>query len=178
MGHDGCPYTQNNCRKKVGSDRPKPALHAVRSNIPLLVVVLLGGFTTNCICCIWLSEKNKTFSNYGKAKDGGSLGRNYTLCMVAGVLWYLQFFFYGMGETQMGKYGFASWSLHMAFIIITSNVIGLLTKEWKGSSKKTINVILAGIVVLILSTIVIGRGSKLVGTETSAGQETEQVTDH
>ena len=136
---------------------------AVRSNIPLLVVILLGGFTTNCIWCLWLSKKNKTFSNYGKADEGGSLGLNYVLCMIAGVLWYLQFFFYGMGETQMGQYGFASWSLHMAFIIITSNVIGLLTKEWKGSSRKTVNVILAGIFVLILSTIIIGCGSKLAG---------------
>lgn len=135
---------------------------AVRSNIPLLVVILLGGFTTNCIWCLWLSGKNKTFSNYAKAHDGGSLGKNYFLCMIAGVLWYLQFFFYGMGSTQMGKYDFASWSLHMAFIIITSNVIGLLTREWKGSSRRTIQVILAGILVLILSTIIIGCGAQLV----------------
>jgi len=134
---------------------------AVRSNIPLLVVILLGGFTTNCIWCVWLSSKNKTFSNYGKANEGGSLGLNYLLCMIAGVLWYLQFFFYGMGSTQMGKYDFASWSLHMAFIIITSNVIGLLTREWKGSSRKTIQVVITGIIVLILSTIVIGFGTNL-----------------
>jgi len=68
-----------------------------------------------------------------------------------------------MGSTQMGKYDFASWSLHMAFIIITSNVIGLLTKEWKGSGKKTLRVLLSGIGVLILSTVIIGCGSKLAG---------------
>jgi len=136
---------------------------AVRSNIPLLIVILFGGFTTNCIWCLWLSKKNKTFSNYGKAGEGGSLGLNYVLCMIAGVLWYLQFFFYGMGSTQMGKYDFASWSLHMAFIIVTSNVIGLLTKEWKGSSNKTITVVVTGIIVLIISTVIIGCGSKLAG---------------
>ena len=87
---------------------------------------------------------------------------NYGLCLIAGVLWYLQFFFYGMGSTQMGKYDFASWSLHMAFIIITSNVIGLLTREWQGSSRKTIYVVIAGIAVLILSTIIIGCGAQLV----------------
>ncbi|MCP4452837.1 MAG: L-rhamnose/proton symporter RhaT [Planctomycetes bacterium] len=134
---------------------------AVRSNIPLLVVILLGGFTTNFIWCVWLSIKNRTFTDYGKANDGGSLGMNYGLCMFAGVLWYLQFFFYGMGATQMGDYDFASWSLHMAFIIITSNVVGLLTREWKGSSPKTIQVVITGIIVLILSTIVIGLGTKL-----------------
>jgi L-rhamnose-H+ transport protein len=87
--------------------------------------------------------------------------KNYLLCMTSGVLWYMQFFFYGMGTTQMGKYDFASWTLHMAFIIITSNVIGLLTKEWKGSGRKTISCILAGIFTLILSTVIIGLAGKL-----------------
>lgn len=135
-------------------------LRPVLSNIPLLVVVLLGGFTTNCIWCLWLSLKNKTYSDYTNAPKG-HLSLNYMLCMIAGILWYLQFFFYGMGKTQMGKYDFASWTLHMAFIIITSNVVGLLTKEWKGSDKKTIKCILAGILILILSTIIIGFANKL-----------------
>ena len=134
-------------------------LRPVLSNIPLLAVVLLGGFTTNCIWCLRLSFKNKTYSDYTTAPKG-HLSLNYMLCMIAGVLWYLQFFFYGMGSTQMGKYDFASWTLHMAFIIVTSNVIGLLTKEWKGSDKKTIRCLLTGIAVLILSTIIIGLASK------------------
>ena len=81
--------------------------------------------------------------------------------MIAGVLWYLQFFFYGMGATQMGeKYDFASWTLHMAFIIITTNTIGLLTKEWKGASRKTVNTVLFGVFTLILSTVIIGMANK------------------
>ncbi len=135
-------------------------IRKVLSNIPLLVIVLLGGFTTNCVWCLWLSFKHKTFTDYATAPKG-HLSQNYLLCMVAGVLWYFQFFFYGMGETQMGKYGFASWTLHMAFIIITSNAIGLLTHEWKGSSKQTIRCVLLGIGTLILSTIIVGVGNKL-----------------
>lgn len=132
----------------------------VFSNIPILIVILLGGFTTNCFWCLWLSFKNKTYTDYTNAPKG-HLGLNYVLCMIAGILWYLQFFFYGMGSTQMGKYDFASWTLHMAFIIITSNVIGLLTHEWKGSNKKTIQCVITGIAVLILATIIVGIGNKL-----------------
>ncbi len=135
-------------------------LRPVLSNIPLLVVVLLGGFTTNCIWCFWLSFRNKTYSDYTIA-PGGRLPFNYMYCAIAGILWYLQFFFYGMGTTQMGNYDFASWTLHMAFIIITGNVIGLLTREWKGSGKNTIRCVLAGIAVLLLSTIIVGIGNKL-----------------
>ena len=135
-------------------------LRPVLSNIPLLVVVLLGGFTTNCLWCFWLSFKNRSFADYLTAPQGHLL-LNYMLCMIAGVLWYFQFFFYGMGATQMGKYDFASWTLHMAFIIITSNAIGLLTNEWKGCSKRIIGYVLTGIAVLLLSTIIVGIGNKL-----------------
>jgi len=132
----------------------------VLSNTPLLVVILLGGFTTNAIWCLWLNLKNKTFSNYTSAKEG-SVPKNYLLCLLSGVLWYLQFFFYGMGSTQMGeKYDFASWTLHMAFIIITTNIIGLATKEWKGTNRKTINTVLLGVFTLILSTVIIGLANK------------------
>ena len=133
----------------------------VVSNTPLLVIVLLGGFTTNAIWCLWLNLKNKTFNNYTKSQSG-SVPINYMLCLLSGVLWYLQFFFYGMGSTKMPEeYDFASWTLHMAFIIITSNIIGLLTKEWKGASRKTLLCVLSGVLILILSTVIIGMADKI-----------------
>ena len=90
--------------------------------------------------------------------------RNYLFSAMAGTLWYLQFFFYTMGETQMGKYGFASWTLHMASIIIFSTMWGFIFKEWKGSSPKARRLILTGIATLILSTIIIGIGTYMKGS--------------
>ncbi len=89
--------------------------------------------------------------------------RNYMFSALAGTTWYLQFFFYTMGETQMGKYGFASWTLHMASIIIFSTLWGWILHEWKGSSRSTHSLIGAGIALLILSTVVIGWGTYLKG---------------
>lgn len=66
-------------------------------------------------------------------------------------------------ETQMGKYGFASWTLHMASIIIFSTMWGWIFKEWKGSSKKVTLLIVGGIATLILSTLIIGYGTYLKG---------------
>ena len=79
----------------------------------------------------------------------------------AGTTWYFQFFFYTMGETQMGRYSFASWTLHMASIIIFATMWGWILHEWKGSSRKAHGFIAAGIAALILSTIVIGWGTYL-----------------
>jgi L-rhamnose-H+ transport protein len=88
---------------------------------------------------------------------------NYIFSAMAGTTWYFQFFFYTMGETQMGKFGFASWTLHMASIIIFSTMWGWIFHEWKGSSKKAHALIASGIAALILSTIIIGFGTWLKG---------------
>ncbi len=86
---------------------------------------------------------------------------NYFFSALAGTTWYFQFFFYSMGESQMGKFGFASWTLHMASIIIFSTMWGWIFHEWKGSSKKAHSLIAAGIAMLIMSTMVIGYGTFL-----------------
>jgi L-rhamnose-H+ transport protein len=88
---------------------------------------------------------------------------NFILCVVAGVTWYLQFFFYQMGESQMGRYGFSSWTLHMASIIIFSSLWGFALKEWKGARTRTIVLVMAGLTLLILSTVIIGYGNWLGG---------------
>jgi L-rhamnose-H+ transport protein len=87
--------------------------------------------------------------------------RNYFFSEIAGTTWYLQFFFYTMGETQMGRYGFASWTVHMASIIIFATLWGWLLREWKGSSLKVHALVGAGISLLIASTVVIGWGTYL-----------------
>jgi len=129
-------------------------------NFPLLIIALAGGFTTNFIWCMILNLRNRTFSDYVRA-DGASLPLNYLFSALAGITWYLQFFFYSMGTTRMGKYDFSSWTIHMAFIIVFSNLWGIYFREWKGSTRRTHAVIFAGILVLIASTIVIGAGNYL-----------------
>lgn len=129
-------------------------------NTPVLIVTLLGGFTTNFVWCIYLNFKNRSFHDYVSA-PGASMLANYFFSAVAGGTWYLQFFFYGMGTTKMGQYDFSSWTLHMAFIIVFGNLWGIVLKEWLGTSKRTHVIIVTGIAVLILSTIVVGYGNYL-----------------
>ena len=129
-------------------------------NNAVLCVILAGGFCTNTLWCLYLNRRNQSFGCYtrtSKAQTSGILG----LCALAGVIWYFQFVFYGMGSTKMGAYEFSSWSLHMAFIIICGNLWGLGFREWKGVSRKTLAIVWAGILVLILSTIIIGWGNAL-----------------
>jgi len=127
-------------------------------NFPVLIVALAGGFTTNFIWCVILNLRNRTAGDYVSG-GGASLLANYLFAGLAGVTWYFQFFFYGMGTTRMGKYDFSSWTIHMAFIIVFSNLWGIYFREWKGSSVRTHVVVFVGILVLIASTVVIGVGN-------------------
>lgn len=128
-----------------------------RNNV-VYVVLLWGGLTTNLIWCIILNARNKTFGDYTNSKT--PLLRNYLFAALAGTTWFLQFFFYGMGESRLGN-GASSWILHMAFIILIANSWGLLLNEWKGVSKKTRSTIIAGIFTIIASVLIVGYGNSL-----------------
>jgi L-rhamnose-H+ transport protein len=129
------------------------------SGLPKLVVLLWGGFTTNLIWCAILIRRNRSGAQYFRVPGGGALLPNYLLSAIAGITWYLQFFFYTMGETRMGRYGFASWSVHMASIIVFATLWGWIFREWQGSSRKVYVFVAAGMSLLLVSTLVIGAGA-------------------
>jgi L-rhamnose-H+ transport protein len=153
-------------------------------NLPVLIVILAGGFTTNFIWCMVLNRRNRTFGDYLKrnestAASDGMVARaervprltNYGLCGVAGTLWDLQFFFYSMGTTKMGRYDFSSWTLHMASIMIFGTLVGLILAEWKGVTARTHWVMRLGLAMLIASTVIIGIGNRMAAepaTKTTA----------
>ena len=140
--------------------------------LPVLCVVLAGGFTTNFIWCLYLIVTNRTARDFvggrGAATPAGrgtpQLLRNYLLCAIAGTAWYFQFFFYTMGESQMGAYAFSSWTLHMASIIIFGTLWGFAFKEWIQSRRTTKQLVWTGVSALVIATIVIGAGNYLSTT--------------
>jgi L-rhamnose-H+ transport protein len=165
--------------------------------LPVLVVVLLGGFTTNFIWCVILNVRNRTGYQYFRSEVRGPVPArnaepilenatdapaeemaepakmptaglssapmlsNYFFSALAGTTWYFQFFFYSMGETQMGRYKFSSWTLHMASIMIFSTLWGIALKEWKGTGFRTKCLVGLSLFVLVTSTIVVGYGNYL-----------------
>ena len=188
--------------------------------LPVLVVILIGGFTTNFIWCVILNVRNKTGHQYFRLSlpigspgdpsakqdavletaidapsreviahlpsseeavtEQGSLLlvadpptrtqaalvrvpmlTNYLLCALAGTTWYFQFFFYTMGETQMGRYKFSSWTLHMASIIIFSSLWGIGFKEWKGAGPRAGWSLFCALALLVASTVIVGYGNYL-----------------
>ena len=122
---------------------------------PVFIFVMFGGFLTNFVYCFYLSLKNKSYKDF-KTVTGNIILMNVLFSFLGGTLWFLQFFFFGMGKSMLpsGMMAF-SWSILMALNIVFSNVWGIILNEWKGSSKKTILVLSIGLLVLLLSIFVI-----------------------
>jgi L-rhamnose-H+ transport protein len=159
-------------------------------NLPVLVVVLWGGFFTNFLWSAFLILRNRSlaqfagepgvnpmgashagedgvatadggFNNQSHRLTGRTLLANYLFAALAGVIWYFQFFFYSMGQTKMGKYDFSSWTLHMASIIIFATLWGMALREWRGTSKRTKALVGLGLFLLVGSSVIVGYGNYL-----------------
>ncbi len=133
-------------------------LNPLFQNNVTYVVLLWGGLLTNLVWSLILNLRNHSFGDY--ANSSTPIVRNYLYSAAAGTTWFLQFFFYGMGESKLGN-GASSWILHMAFIILVANGWGIALKEWKGVSKKTRLTIGMGITTIILSVLLVGYGNSI-----------------
>jgi len=122
------------------------------------VVILWGGLTTNLIWTTILSLKNKSYKDF--TDKSSPIAKNLMFSALAGTTWFLQFFFYGMGESKLGN-GASSWILHMSTIILTANMWGIYRKEWKGVARKTKITIFIGISVIIASVFLVGLGNSM-----------------
>jgi len=122
------------------------------------IIILWGGLTTNLFWCMMLNFRNKTFGDYSNKET--PLLKNYIFSALAGTTWFLQFFFYGMGESKLGN-GASSWILHMAFIILIANTWGIVLKEWSGVKKRTFGTVIAGIAIIIISVLIVGYGNSI-----------------
>jgi L-rhamnose-H+ transport protein len=120
--------------------------------LPATFLVTLGGFVTNAIYCFYQNQKNKTWGDYAKKSVWGN---NLLFCLLAGALWYSQFFGLSLGRSFFetgGTMDTLSFCILMALNVVFSNVWGIILKEWKGCSQKTITVLICGIIVLIVSS--------------------------
>jgi len=124
-------------------------------NNPSMIFILFGGFVTNFVYCIYLNIKNATWNDYFKVPFTVFLN-NLSFTFLAGLLWFLQFHFFGMGKSFLPKeMNVFSWSILMAMSIVFGNIWGIILKEWKGVTGKTMLVLILGIIILIMSTFVV-----------------------
>ncbi len=136
-----------------------PATSATWAGLPVLVVVLLGGFVVNAAWCLYLNFKNKTVGDY--VKKGAPVGTNLIFAAIAGLIWCSQFICFKTGEPQMGATSYIGWAVLMGASIFFSQLLGIMLGEWKGTSKKTVVRLGAGLTLLAVSAVLAGVGPAL-----------------
>jgi L-rhamnose-H+ transport protein len=144
--------------KPIGQIAIDCGIPAIYQNTPSLILVMGGNATANVVWCLLLGATAGSLGDYAVGPKG-RLASNYLFAILAGVIGYQEFFWYGMGTTKMGRYDFSSWSIHLAFVIIFSSLWGMFFHEWKGIGRLTRRLLWGGLATLLLSTAVIGAGN-------------------
>ncbi len=150
---------QGGARLERLADIIMPITPTAWHGMPVLVVVLFGGFLVNATWCLYLNAKNKTTDDY--ARKGVPLLGNFLFAGLAGAIWCSQFICFKTGEPAMGKMAYIGWAVLMASAILFSTLLGIFLGEWKGTSSRTRGLLALGLVLLLSSTVLAAYSGKL-----------------
>ena len=123
-----------------------------------------GAFLTTAIYCLYLHARHKTLGELIELPAGpekASLPLNFVMAFVTGLFWYGQFFFYNLGHVRLGEYKFTSWAIHMIMLVLFSNVVGVVFREWRECRKVTHRTIAFALLVLIGAVLALTYGNYL-----------------
>jgi L-rhamnose-H+ transport protein len=124
-----------------------------------------GAFVTALLYSLYLARRNGTLSELKrlpKQQNSSRLRSNYLFAMLTGTLWYGQFFFYNLGHVRLGpQYAFSSWAIHMILLVMLSNLLALIFREWGDTSFRARLIMGAGVVVLCAAVIMLTYGNRL-----------------
>jgi L-rhamnose-H+ transport protein len=137
----------------------EPRTSIIWSGMPVLAVVLLGGFAVNFVWCLFLNAKNRSARNY--IAKGVPILPNLVFAAIAGAIWCSQFICFKAGEPKMGGTSYIGWAVLMASQIFFSQLLGIAIGEWKGTGKKTRRLLATGLLLLIASAVIAGYAGSL-----------------
>jgi L-rhamnose-H+ transport protein len=124
-----------------------------------------GAFVTALLYSLYLARKNNSLRELTRLPGGAGENRlkwNYTFALLTGTLWYGQFFFYNLGHVRLGaQYAFSSWAIHMILLVLFSNLVAVLFKEWRDCRVPTLAFVASGLAVLCAAVFLITYGNYL-----------------
>ncbi|MGD0900406.1 MAG: L-rhamnose/proton symporter RhaT [Thermoguttaceae bacterium] len=137
----------------------QPVTNTTWRGVPVMIVVMLGGFLVNCGWCLYLNVRNHTLGDY--LKSGSPLTGNVFFAAIAGFLWCSQYICFKVGEPAMGRLSYIGWAVLMASLILFSAVLGIFLGEWHNTSRRTHRLLASGLVLLVVSSIISGYAGYL-----------------
>lgn len=123
-----------------------------RATYAVWALVFGAGFLPNLIYCAYLLSRNHTWRLYWGRQSAGNIG----LSLAMAGLWGAGVFGYGIGATVVGRYGTSiGFTLFMASSILSSNILGIWSGEWKATETLTRRTLTAGLIVILISVLVL-----------------------
>jgi L-rhamnose-H+ transport protein len=135
-----------------------------RGNI-VYIFANTGAFVTTSAYCLFLHLRDKTIGELVELPSGQEEGRlpvNFAMAAITGLFWYGQFFFYNLGHVHMGeKFAFTSWAIHMIMLVLFSNLMGVMLREWMQCRRLTHRTIAIALVILVAAVLALTYGNYL-----------------
>jgi L-rhamnose-H+ transport protein len=145
----------------LGEYAEKSGVDPLFTIMPVMLLLLSGTFITTLVWCIYLGLRNNSLQNYTRSASSATLTFNYLFALLAGFLWFSQFILFGMGKSKMGPFTFTSWGILMGLTIVFATVWGLYRKEWKGAPLKIYIIMVISLLIIIISSYIIGISGSL-----------------
>ncbi len=136
-----------------------PATSTTWKGMPVVVVVLFGGFGVNGLWCLFLNLQNKTLGDYVNGKS--PLVGNLFFAGLAGAIWSSQFVCFKTGEPAMGSISYIGWSVLFASTILFGTLLGIILGEWNNTSSRTKLLLTLGLILLVTSSVISGYSGYL-----------------
>jgi L-rhamnose-H+ transport protein len=133
--------------------------HSAFAGSNLIWLLMLGsGAVPNFLFCGYLFKKN---GSWGKYKIDRSFSL-YLLAVIMGLLWGGNIFVYGFSSPELGKLGPAiGWPLVLIAGLITANICGFLTGEWKLTQPRDRQWMAIGVTISTAAIATLGWSSML-----------------
>jgi L-rhamnose-H+ transport protein len=122
------------------------------------LLMLTGGAVANLGFCAYLFRKNRSWAKYTQPRSASLYG----LTLLMGLLWGGSIFVYGSAAPKLGRLGPAiGWPLSLSVGLLTANLCGIFSGEWRFSRSIERVLMGVGLLVLILAIITLGWSSTL-----------------
>ena len=130
------------------------------SALPAYVFIMGGGAAVNfAYCFVRLAAIPKISLRRDLQQPTNTVAKNAMLAATGGIMWYLQFFFYAWGVSNIPqRLSYVNWMLHMSGYVLFGGIVGLTLGEWAGVSSRAIRLLWAGILVIIAAANLVGLG--------------------
>jgi len=121
-------------------------------------VALTAGCLVAVFYCLFLMIKKKNGRDFFAARTGV----NWLYSFLMALLWYGGVMIYSIAVTKLGELGASiGWAILQSVTVATGAGLGFLTGEWKVADRKTIGLLLAGLVVLISGIVIVVKAGMI-----------------